>query len=132
MSVEIEVPEHLLDDMVVLFINPYSPEDSEELNYMGATDEKLIDSFKRTNAADPGFQKWEDTVATVMTMHGLAGYSVGDDLIILYGDKEQLDSAKSSLEALYTCFFDTIGHFKEYLKRDDAAVTIPEEKPKLQ
>lgn len=129
MPEKLELPEDLTEDMEVLFINPYDPEDYEEMQLTGITDEKLAEAFHKANARDPGFQHFEDKVGVVKTMLGVGGYVVGDDLILLYGDKDALLKAQESLKGDYHCFFDTVGNFMEHCESDDAVLTIPEQKP---
>lgn len=124
MTVELELPDDLTEDMEVLFINPYSPEDSAYVKLSTAPDEELKDIFRRTSARDPGFQQFEDKVGAIKTVLGLGGYLLGDDLIILYGDRAAMQKAHDALKDEYTCFFDTMAAFLEHIKSEDAVVTI--------
>jgi len=130
-AAKIELPEGLTEDMEVLFINPYSPGDSRYLQMAGASDRELMQIYNQAAARDPGFQKFEDKVGLLKTMLGLGGYCLGDDLIILYGDKSALEKVQDSLKDEYTCFFDTIGAFLKHCESEDAVVTIEERKPLL-
>lgn len=128
---QLELPADLTDDMEVLFVNPYHPDDSKLLHLSGGSDEQLKSLFKKAESWDPGFQAFEDKVAAVKTLLGLGGYVIGDDLILLYGDRKALEKAHNSLKDDYTCFFDTVGGFLKFAAQEDAAVVIQEKKPKL-
>ena len=131
MSIEIELPDDLNEEMDVLFIKPYSPEDSAYLQQCDSSDAALRKIFAKTLAADPDLQIFEDTVATVKTMLGLGGYIVGDDLILLHGDKAALLKAENSLKHKYTCMIDRLGNFLDFARRDGNVAILPEEKPTL-
>jgi hypothetical protein len=127
----IELPEDLTADMEVLFVKPYSPEETLEMRLYGATDERLKSIFKRAEARDPGFANFENKVGLVKTVLGLGGYILGDDLIVLHGERTALQKAQESLKGEYTCFTDTIGAFLRHLESDNAVVTIEAPKPVL-
>ena len=124
-------PEELTDDMEVLFIKPYTPEEARSVQMAVNQDEAVKQAFMRANARDPDFQKFEDTIATYKTVLGLGGYILGDDLILLYGDKEDLQKVYDGVKDEYACFFDTVGKFLSYLDQDNPTTVIPENKPTL-
>jgi hypothetical protein len=129
----LELPDDLSEDMEVLFVNHYSPEEALEIRSLGASDERITEIFKRANKRDPGLKNWEDIMGFIKAENKLGGYIVGADLIILYGERDRLENAKRQItENNYNCFFETIGNFMAFSKKDDAKVTVRASKPAVQ
>ncbi len=126
---KIELPDDLTNDMEVLFIKPYTPDEDSLIRRSGGSTFFLRQAYEQASRRDPGFKEFEDKVALVKTVFGLGGYILGDDMIILYGDRNKLDRAHGSLKNDYACFFATIGSFLKNLEDPDAVVVIPAEKP---
>ncbi len=126
---DFELPDDLTEDMVVLFVKPYSPEDSEYLARTGCGDKEMREVFERANAKDPDFVVFEDTVGVVKTLLGLGGYVIGDDLILLHGDMDDLKRAEAELKDRYTCLFETVGDFLNFAKDEENLLRIPANKP---
>lgn len=121
MSNQEELPEDLSEDMEVLFIKPYSEDDMLELHATGNTDQALLEIFNRITADDPGLNRFLDIVDAVKQICSLKGYIVADDLVLLYGEKPNLDRAKKAIDEHYTSFFDTVGNFMEENEAREAA-----------
>ncbi|HIL28420.1 MAG TPA: hypothetical protein EYG18_04040, partial [Micavibrio sp.] len=92
------LPDDITEDMNVLFIKPYSEDDMLDLQLAGNTDESLQKIFARITAQDPNLDRFLDIVDAVKQICGLKGYMVADDLVFLYGEKENLDRAKKAID----------------------------------
>ena len=124
------LPDDITEDMNVLFIKPYSEDDMLDLQLAGNTDEALQKIFARITAQAQNLDRFLDIVGVVKQICGLKGYMVADDLVFLYGEKENLDRAKKAIDEHYTSFFETVGSFMEQSAEREAAKPV-EPKPRL-
>jgi hypothetical protein len=124
---ELDLPDDLTTDMEVLFVTPYSQEQTDDVKYSADQNDALIQAYKTATMQDPEFQHFEDTVAVLKTMHGVGGYIVGADMILLYGDKDKLETIAASLKSStnYSHFFETVGNFMQHMDGEDAKVVLP-------
>ena len=121
--------DELPDDLEVLFIKPYTPEQQDEMMRAGLTDDAVRKAFEEANARDPDFRAFEDTITVYTMTFDLGCYMIEDDLALMFGDRDKLEKVYDALEDQYVCFYETVGNFLAYAAEEDSAVIIPEQKP---
>ena len=109
------------DDMPILLIAPYSPEQVLRLLNADSPEEECIALLKECEESDPELRTFEEAVSACTARHKIAGRWVADDTIVVFRPHDVLEKVRDELEPRYNTSLSTYGEFKRYTEEIEAA-----------